>query len=108
MNRPSKKALFAEPIEFDWDDGNAQKNWDEHRVSQGESEFVFFNEPKLVFNDQWHSQKEKRYICLGKTKQGRFLFISFTLRKEKVRVISARDMTSREHQEFKNYEKENT
>jgi len=36
------------------------------------------------------------------------LFVSFILRNEKARVISARDMTSREFVEFKKYEKENS
>ncbi len=102
------KRLFPEPIEFDWDEGNAQKNWDRHHVSQSESESLFFNDPLLVCIDSAHTNKEKRYICLGTTKQGRYLFISFTLRNEKIRVISARDMTDREHQEFRKYEKENS
>ncbi|MEW6712362.1 MAG: BrnT family toxin [Candidatus Riflebacteria bacterium] len=59
-------------------------------------------------NDTIHSKTEKRFICLGKTKQGRCLFVSFLIRDGKVRVISARDMTSREHQEFEKYEKENS
>jgi hypothetical protein len=108
MVRPSKKRLFPEPIKFDWDEGNADKNWIRHHVSQNEAEFVFFNDPKFVLNDTTHSKVEKRFICLGKTKQGRHLFVSFIIRNRKVRVISARDMTSREHQEFEKYEKENS
>src|SRR5574344_1068516 len=108
MTRPSKTRLFHEPIEFDWDEGNADKNWIRHHVSQNEAEFVFFNEPKFIFNDAVHSDAEKRFICLGKTKQARYLFVSFVVRNNKVRVISARDMTSREHQEFDRYEKENS
>ncbi len=108
MTRPSKKRLFPEPIEFDWDEGNGDKNWLRHHVAQNEAEFVFFNEPKFVFNDTAHSKVEKRFICLGKTKQGRYLFISFIIRNQRIRIISARDMTSREHQEFDKYEKENS
>ncbi|MBF0406580.1 MAG: BrnT family toxin [Candidatus Riflebacteria bacterium] len=42
------------------------------------------------------------------TTHGRPLFVSFVIRNLKIRVISARDMTSREFQEFAKYEKENT
>ncbi|HOY65288.1 MAG TPA: BrnT family toxin [Candidatus Ozemobacteraceae bacterium] len=108
MTRPSLKHLFPEPIEFDWDEGNAQKNWDRHHVSQGESESIFFNEPTVVCNDSAHAKNEMRYMCLGKTRQGRYLFISFTVRNDKIRVISARDMTDREHKEFRKYEKDHS
>ena len=32
-------------IGFQWDDGNADKNWKRHRVTQAEAEQVFFNKP---------------------------------------------------------------
>ena len=108
MLREPPKRFFPEPLEFDWDEGNANKNWADHHVSQGECESAFFNDPKFVRNDHTHSQTEKRFICLGRTRHGRPLFISFNLRNEKVRVISARDMTSREYVEFQKYEKENS
>lgn len=28
---------------FDWDEGNSNKNWHRHEVSDGECEDVFFN-----------------------------------------------------------------
>ncbi len=102
------KRLFPDPIEFEWDDGNSDKNWFRHHVSQIECESVFFNEPLLFRHDIGHSNIELRYLCLGKTKQSRYLFISFTIRSDKIRIISARDMTQREFQEFKKYEKENS
>lgn len=103
-----QKRFFSEPLEFEWDDGNADKNWLSHHVAQNECESVFFNDPKFFRSDQGHSQREKRFVCLGKTKQGRYLFVSYTINNENIRVISARDMTTREHQEFKRYEKENS
>lgn len=81
---------------FDWDDGNHEKNWDKHRGSTGECEEVFFNLPLLLQPDSIHSQGEPRYYVLGHSNDGRHLFIAFTLRNDKVRVISARDMSRRE------------
>lgn len=86
--------------EFDWDEGNAEKNWLRHRVSQAESEQVFFHEPLVVAEDELHSASELRYFALGRTDAGRLLFVVYTLRGEKVRVISARDMTRREQREY--------
>ena len=33
---------------FEWDEANAHKNWERHRVSPEEAEGVFFNEPLVV------------------------------------------------------------
>ena len=80
---------------FDWDDGNLEKNWELHRVPFWEAEEIFFNEP-LIMGDRERSKTEPRYLALGQTDSGRLLFISFTVRRALIRVISARDMTRRE------------
>jgi hypothetical protein len=88
---------------FQWDKGNIEKNWKKHGVQKNECEEVFFNLPLLIGDDIKHSKKEKRYYILGQTDSGRELFIVFTLRNEKVRVISARDMSKKEKKTY--YEK---
>ena len=81
---------------FDWDKGNIEKNWEKHRVSHIECEEVFFNEPLIVQANEVHSTLENRYYALGRTNDERYLFIVFTIRRNKIRVISARDMSKRE------------
>lgn len=81
---------------FEWDEGNATKNWDRHDVSQAECEQVFFNYPLLVRRDSRHSVTEPRYYALGCTDAGRSMFVAFTERSKLIRVISARDMTLEE------------
>ena len=81
---------------FDWDQANVEKNWEGHRVTFWEAEEVFFNEPLLVRPDKAHSKRELRHVALGSTDAGRLLFISFTVRRHLIRVISARDMTRKE------------
>ena len=68
-------------------------------------EEVFFNLPLLLQSDDAHSQKEPRYYVLGHTIAGRRLFIAFTIREDKIRVISARDMSKKER---KIYEQANS
>lgn len=93
--------LFLEHVtEFDWDKGNRGKNWETHEVSDSECEQPFFNQPLLVVSDAEHSQHEQRYYALGRTNVGRRLFIAFTLRGGKVRIISARDMTRKERKHY--------
>lgn len=81
---------------FEWDAGNASKNWERHRVSNAECEEVFFIEPFIVALDSRHSQTERRYYGLGQTAAGRRLFVVFTVRGDRVRVISARPMSRNE------------
>lgn len=91
---------WSEGTEFEWDAGNAEKNWERHRVSQSESEQVFLNRPLVVHEDDLHSNEEIRHFALGHTDAGRLLFVVFTLRGERVRIISARDMTRPERKEY--------
>ena len=85
---------------FDWGAGNQDKNWFKHRVAMGECEEVFFGLPLLLQDDSAHSQIEPRYFALGQTNAGRYLFIVFTIRKDKIRVISARDMSQKERERY--------
>ncbi len=81
---------------FDWDKGNREKNWAKHEVDFRECEEVFFNRPLKIFPDKTHSQIEERYVAYGKTVKIRRLTIVFTVRNNKIRVISARDMHKKE------------
>ena len=89
---------------FDWDHGNVNKNWIQHRVSDSESEQVFFNQPLIIRSDVKHSFQEERLYALGQTDAGRFLFIVFSIRRKLIRVISARDMNRKERKEYHNEE----
>ncbi len=90
-------------VGFDWDDGNATKNWVRHRVSLAESEQVFFNKPLLVADDLEHGGHELRYFILGQTDAKRPLFVVATVRNKLLRVISARDMTRREREAYRSH-----
>lgn len=86
---------------FEWDRNNIQKNWEKHRVNFLECEEVFFNQPLLVQDDDVHSKFEPRYYVLGRSNDGRHLFIVFTIRRNKIRVISARDMSRKERRIYR-------
>jgi hypothetical protein len=90
---------------FEWDQGNTEKNWVKHDVHYRECEEVFTNVPLLLSLDVAHSQKEKRFFALGHTNQSRFLFVAFTVRKNKIRVISARNMSKKEKRAYEQAKK---
>ena len=88
---------------FQWDKGNSLKSWLKHRVTEGEAEQIFFNEPLLLVSDEKHSQEESRFRALGRTDGERYLFIVFTVRKDLVRIISARDMNKKEREAYEKH-----
>ncbi|MBM4143046.1 MAG: BrnT family toxin [Lentisphaerae bacterium] len=49
---------------------------------------VFFNMPLLWGDDPMHSGAETRYYALGQTDEGRALFVAFTMRGRRLRVVS--------------------
>lgn len=91
---------FSRCAGFDWDNDNVAKNWEKHKVSPFECEEIFFNQPLIVAGDEPHSGKEVRFFALGRTDRDRLLFAAFTIRKNLIRVISMRDMTRKEIEEY--------
>ncbi len=89
---------------FQWDFGNSKKSVHKHQVSCEEAEQVFFNRPLLLLEDPHHSKTELWIKAFGKNNTGRLLTLSFTLREDCIRIISARPMNRKEK---KNYEKQN-
>ena len=97
------KALSA--AEFEWDRGNIEKNWERHRVAYVECEEVLLGGQFIIAKDTAHSTEEDRYRVLGKTDEGRILFLAFTLRGGRIRVITARDANKKERKAYEEAEK---
>lgn len=89
--------MISDPKEFQWDQGNDNKNYLKHKVSTSECESAFLDDSKIGFDDFKHSFKEKRLIVIGLAKPGRLLTIAYTIRNQKIRVISARDASKKEN-----------
>ena len=96
--------IFNENISFEWDRGNIIKNLEKHSIINEESESMFFDTNKIIYDDTPHSCNEVRYIILGKSKFDKILFIVFMVRNKKIRIISARVANKKE---IRIYEKEN-
>jgi len=67
-----------------------------HNVNDKETEEVFFDKKRYIFKDKLHSNNEERFRIIGKTKRQRLLFIVFTIRGNKIRIVSARDINKKE------------
>lgn len=91
---------FEELVEFEWDQGNLE-HIKKHKVEKEECEEVFFNRPLLINEDIEHSsEKEARFEALGQTNEGRKLFLAFTVRKKRIRIISSRDQNKKERRQY--------
>ena len=79
---------------FQWDQGNRTK-CQKHGVTIAEIEYIFQNDPGIA-PDLEHSKAEARFYAIGKTEEGRSVFIVFTIREDEIRPISARYMHEKE------------
>jgi uncharacterized DUF497 family protein len=77
-------------MEFEWDDEKAEANAKKHGVSFSDAAKAFDDEMAIPYADPEHSSiGEARYALLGMCPAG-LVFISFTIRDNKYRIISAR------------------
>lgn len=95
---------LREAAGFDWDEGNAEKNWSKHGVRHSECEEVFHRSPLVPPEGTRQERDEERFTALGRTTLGRLLSIIFTFRGARIRVISARDMSRKERREYSKHE----
>ncbi len=94
---------MLQEIKFEWDQWNLQKNEKKHGVSTVEAESVFFDQNYKLFADIKHSTaNEKRYILFGMSLENRVLMLGFTLRNNKIRVITARAASKKEREIYEN------
>ena len=99
---------MTEPL-FDivWDDVKAQSNLLKHGVSFAQAATVMLYPLALTVLDAVHSETEERWFTLGQTSEGRLLAVAHTYQVldtniARVRLISAREATRQERQQYEN------
>jgi uncharacterized DUF497 family protein len=88
-------------IGFEWDNVKAKKNLRKHLVSFSEAATVLRDRLSITIYDPDHSE-EDRYITIGTSVASRFLMVAHTDRGDRTRIISARELTRREREEYEN------
>ncbi len=90
-------------MQFEWNKEKAEINLKKHGVSFEEAETVFGDSLAKIFVDEVHSFEEKREIIVGHSIKNHLLIICFTEREmETIRIISARETTSKERRKYEN------
>lgn len=87
-------------MEFEWNPLKAQQNLRKHRVSFNEAATVLGDPLAITVPDPMHSIEEERLITVGLSDKMRLLIVAHTERGDKIRIISARTLTSREKREY--------
>ncbi len=87
-------------MDFEWDPEKARLNEDNHGVSFFEAREAFHDDLSSTARDPDHSEDEDRYLIFGQTENGRHIVVSYTEREDRIRLISAREMTPRERRAY--------
>ena len=85
--------------EFEWDITKAIANSVKHGVSFEDAAWAFDDPFALEWPDLRYGMEEDRYCLLGET-CGQVLFIAFTYRNDRTRIIMARGATAYERRQY--------
>ncbi len=91
-------------MDFEWDPRKAETNLRKHGVPFTEAGTVSGDDLAITVPDPDHSDDENRYITIGWSNRRRLLMVAHTDRDDRIRIISARELTKVERKE---YEEEN-
>ena len=87
-------------MNFEWDPRKAESNLRKHTVSFGEAVTVFNDELSITVSDPDHSKEEDHYISIGWSNRARLIMVSHTDRNNRIRIISARELTQAEQKAY--------
>lgn len=87
-------------MDFEWDPNKATLNLEKHGVSFQEAATVFDDPLSVAVPDPDHSLEEQRFIIVGSSHRGRGLIVAYTERDDRVRIITARELTPNERKAY--------
>lgn len=76
-------------MEFEWDPQKAVANAEKHGVTFDEASLAFSDPNGVEFFDELNSDEEMRFQLIG-ISETRLLFVGYTVRDDRVRIITAR------------------
>jgi uncharacterized protein len=85
-------------VGFEWNERKARANQRKHKVDFADAATVFEDNRAVTVAED--DPEEERYVTLGMDALGRILVVVYTLRGERIRIISARRTTRREREEY--------
>jgi uncharacterized protein len=89
-------------VEFEGDPEKAESNFRKHRVRFAEAQTIFNDDNVVTMFDE--TSDEERYVVIGRSYRGRILLTVYTIREERIRLISSRKATRAERRQYENQE----
>ena len=86
-------------VEYEWDEEKAAVNFRKHGVDFADAALVLEDEFAFTMRDLY-SGDEERFVTLGRDPHGRLLVVIYTWRRERIRLISTRETTSKERRDY--------
>ncbi|KAB2872771.1 MAG: BrnT family toxin [Bauldia sp.] len=84
---------------FEWDDAKAAENFANHGIGFEAARGVFADPFAIEWRDDRQDYGEERFVIVGMV-DGRLLFVAYTMRGERIRLISARGAEPIEHRRY--------
>lgn len=87
-------------LRFEWSEAKVKSNFEKHWVWFSEAQTVWADAHSVEFFYPDHSDREDRFIRLGRSSGGRLLLVVFCERRDTVRIIGARRATFKERYRY--------
>jgi uncharacterized DUF497 family protein len=87
-------------LKFEWHAAKAHSNWRRHGVSFELATSVFKDPFAIERLDDRQEYGEPRFVILGMAEGQVLLFVAYTEREDRIRVISARRATQHEEEDY--------
>jgi uncharacterized DUF497 family protein len=96
---------------FEWDENKARANLEKHKISFEEARTIFADPFLLTFIDEFHSDREERFISIGLSERNQVLLAVHLEREEQgetivIRIVSCRKATTTERKHYEEKEDE--
>jgi len=87
-------------LEFEWHDTKAEANLQTHGVSFDLAKTVFKDPFAIERLDDRKDYAEERFVIIGMAEGHVLLFVAYTEREDRIRIISARRVTQHEQDDY--------
>lgn len=87
-------------MEYEWDPEKDRTNLEKHGIGFVEASTVFMDPLHITVPDVDHSVEEFRFRTIGYTAAKRLVIVAHTDRGDRIRLITAREATSRERRQY--------
>jgi uncharacterized protein len=85
-------------MQFEWDDRKARDCFRKHGVDFADAATVFEDDGAITIADD--DPTEQRYVTIGVDALARLLVVVYTMRNDRIRIISARRASRRERADY--------